>query len=419
MKKIIKHYHWVIAAVAFLQLFIYGGATNNFSSYHMLPVTEELGFSRTAFALGGSVRSIVGMLSTLISGELIRRFGYRTMITVSVFTASCAYFIFTFMTSYPMLMVGNVLLGLTLGLCATVCISRLIQVWFYRHRGLVLGVVSAATGIGSTVLGLLQAWLIENKDWRLSFSAVAVLLLGVSLILLLFVRNKPQDLGLLPLGEGEEISKTRGKSRQWDGFPMEILKFRPSYYLLIAFAFISCFCVSGTQFVLSPYFQDCGMSETEASRLYGALMLFLSIVKLFMGALTDRIGAKRVTMLCHLACSVGLLIVSFAPMSKPILLVALLIYAAGIPLTTMMFSLLSTELFGNRDQMLYLGAVMATSSAANIVSDPVSNFVYDMTLSYRPVFMGVAILSLVMILFYVLLFRQVQKDRKRWEEGTL
>jgi len=418
MKKIRQHYHWVIAAVALVQLFLYGGASNNFSSYHMIPVTREMEIPRTAFALCGSVRSVVGVFSTLISGELIRRFGYRKMVSAALLTSACSYFLFAGMNSYWMLLLGGVMMGLTIGFCAAVCISRLIHVWFYRHRGLVLGVVSASTGIGSTVLGSMQAYLIEYKNWRLSFAAVAILFLVAALIMALFSRNSPQEMGLLPLGEGEQ-EKSKQRSRQWEGFSMEVLKRRSIYYLLIILSFLSCFCVVGTQFVLSPYFQDCGMSETDAGSLYGAMMLFLSAVKLLVGGLSDRIGAQRVTVFCHFACAAGLLLVLFAPMTKGCMLLALLIYDLGIPLTTMMFSLLATELFGNRDQIKYLGAILATSTAASMVSDPVANFVYDMTQSYRPMFLGVALLALVLILFYAVLFRRVRRDRKKWEAGEL
>lgn len=62
MQKSVKnHYHWVIAAVAVVQMLIYGGAVNNFSGYHMIPVTEALNISRTAFSLAESIRSIVGV----------------------------------------------------------------------------------------------------------------------------------------------------------------------------------------------------------------------------------------------------------------------------------------------------------------------------------------------------------------------
>ena len=61
-----KNYHWIIAAMALLQLLIYGGAVNNFTGYHMVPVSEALDISRTAFSLANSLRATMGVVSSLV-----------------------------------------------------------------------------------------------------------------------------------------------------------------------------------------------------------------------------------------------------------------------------------------------------------------------------------------------------------------
>ena len=92
-----KHYYWVIAAVALLQMLIYGGAVNNFSGYHMIPITQTLEISRTMFSLAESARSVVGVFSTMFSGLITRRFGYRNVTSAALLTASIAYVLFAFM----------------------------------------------------------------------------------------------------------------------------------------------------------------------------------------------------------------------------------------------------------------------------------------------------------------------------------
>ena len=101
-----KHYHWVIAAMALLQLLIYGGAVNNFSGYHMIPVSEALGISRTAFSLSNSVRAVMGVVSTLFSGTLIHRYGYRKMAAIGLCVGGLAYAVYMSMNSYWMLVIG-------------------------------------------------------------------------------------------------------------------------------------------------------------------------------------------------------------------------------------------------------------------------------------------------------------------------
>lgn len=409
-----KHYHWIIVAVALLQLLIIGGATNNYSAYHLVPVTEELEISRTAFSLTTSLRSVMGVVSTLFSGFLFSRLGFRKVATIGLIAASLSYVCYSVMSSYTMLIVGAVLHGLSSGLVATAAISRLLNVWFHKYRGTVMGCVTAATGVGSTVLGFLQAWAIEYVSWRVSFAIVAGLQLILAVLVFLLVRNSPNDVGLSPFGEGQVLNEKKKKtSVRWEGFSMQQLQKRPAYYLLILCAFLSCLCALATQYNLVPYFQDCGISATRASRIYGIMMLALGFLKLFMGVLCDTLGPKRVTVMCHIALSIGLVLVLVLPKTDVLMIGALLVIDLALPLTTMIFPLLSLDLFGYQAQNQYIGVIMSMTSAGSIISGPLANAVRDMTGTYDPVFWGVAIGSVAVIGLYWLVFALVARDKKK------
>lgn len=414
-KFIKKYYHWIIAAVALIQLLIYGGALNNFSGYHMIPVTESLEISRTAFSLANSVRSVVTMLSTMFSGALIHRYGYRKTATAGLALAALSYVVYTFMNSYWMLLLGATMIGLAGGFCATAAISRLLNSWFHKYRGTVLGVIAAATGVGSTLLGFIQAWAIENVSWRLSFGIVAIMQFVLALLVFILVRNEPKDMGLRPLGEGETTLAKKEKNVRWAGLPMEQLKKRPAYYLMLLCAFLSCLCVLSTQYNLVPFMQDCGMSATHASKIYGTMMLMLGVIKLGIGALCDTIGPKKVTILCHVGCAVGLILLMILPKTDAALIGALLIYVLASPLTTMMFPLLSVELFGYQAQNQYVGIIMSMSAASNILSSPLANLVRDTTGTYGPVFWGAAICSLALAGVYCILYALASRDKEKLE----
>lgn len=411
-----KHYHWVIAAVAILQMLIYGGAVNNFSGYHMIPVTQALDISRTYFSLAESLRSIVGVCSTMLSGIIVQRFGYRRVTSVALMVASGAYVLFSCLQAYWMLLLGCVLMGIAHGLCFSAGISRLVNDWFHKYRGTVLGLVTAASGVGSSLLGIVQSAAVEKVSWRLSFAVVAGLQLVLAVILFLLVRSKPQDMGLRPYGMGQtEPGKKR--TATWEGFTMETLKKSPCFYLLCTCVVLSSFCVLSTQYNIVPFFQDCGMSVTRTGKLYGIMMLFLSIFKLLLGVLCDVIGTKRVLIISHCACACGLVMVLKLPQTDGAMIGALVVYDLSIPLTTMLFPLLSVDLFGNRAQGIYVGTVVAMATAGNIISGPLANLIYDGLGSYRPVFWGSAALALLMIPIYVLLF--IITNRKKAKEAVV
>lgn len=418
LKFLKKHYHWIIAAVALLQLLIYGGAVNNFSGYHLIPVTEGLEISRTAFSLANSLRSVVGLFSTLFSGVLIHRFGHRRTAAAGLVIAGAAYVVYATMDSYWQLLVGSAMMGLAAGVCASGAVSRLLNSWFHKYRGTVLGIVTAATGVGSTVLGLVQTWAIENVSWRMSFTIAAGLQLGLAVLVYLLVRNIPEDMGLRPFGEGQLLTDVKkSNASRWAGYTMEQLKKKPAFYLMHLCALLSCVCVLATQYNLVPYMQDCGMSATRTGKIYGTMMLLLGIIKLSMGALCDAIGPKRVAILCHVACAAGLTLVMTLPQTDGAMIGALIVYDLCIPLTTMMFPLLSVELFGYHAQSQYIGTIMAMTQAANILSAPMANAVRDTMGSYAPAFWVVAAVALGLIALYGLLFSMAGRDKKKLQEA--
>jgi len=416
LTKLKKNYHWIIAAIALVQLLVYGGAINNYSGYHMIPVTEALAISRTAFSLANSLRSIMALFSTLLSGLLIRRFGSRRTVAAGMALAGFSYMLYTFMDAYWMLLLGSALLGLTNGFCYTAAVSQLINVWFHKFRGTVLGLVTAATGVGSTLLGFAQTAAIEHVSWRLSFAIVAGLQLGIALLVYLFVRSTPQEMDLLPYGDGQADVKEKKKNKAvWQGFPMSSLKRQPAFYLLLLCAFFSTACVLATQYNLVPYLQDCGMSATQTGGIYGTMMLFLGIIKLGLGSLSDAIGAKKVALLCHIACASGLFLIMSLPQTNAAMIGAMIVYDFSIPLTTMMFPLLSVELFGWQAQSQYIAIIMAMTSASGILSSPIANFVRDTLGSYRPVFWACIITSVCLLGLYCLLYALVSRSKRQFD----
>ena len=415
MKRIKTHYHWIVAAVALLQMLIYGGVINNLTSYHIIPVSEGLSISRTAFSLAVSVKSGVAVFSIIGSGMLIQKMGYRKTVTMGLIAVSGAFLIFSLMRAYWMLVAGCVLVGLAEGICATSGVTHLINRWFHRRRGLVLGLVTAATGVGSTLVGVVQTYAIDNISWRASFSSAVAMLFLTALAIFFFVRNAPDDIGLKPYGEGQEEKKGK-KTEVWSGYSMEFLRKRPAFYLMILCSLLSCICISSTQHNIVPHFQDMGMTATEANKIYGTMMLILGLVKLSFGALSDKIGARKVALICLSACAAGLVLLLMLPVQGAWLLVALLVYVLGIPLTTLIVPLLSPELFGRKAQSQYIGIFMSTTAAAPIIAGPLSNFIFDKVGSYRPVFWSGAAAAVLLIGVYCVLYGMVRRDRKNLPE---
>jgi len=76
MNTLKRHYHWVIAGIIFVEMILYGGFLNA-ASVFTVPITEDLLLTRGDYALVQIPKGVVGFFSTLVTGFLLHRFGYR------------------------------------------------------------------------------------------------------------------------------------------------------------------------------------------------------------------------------------------------------------------------------------------------------------------------------------------------------
>ena len=141
-----KQYHWLIAGVVLLDMFLIGGINNNLSSLFLVPVTEGLEISRSSFAWAISMKSLASILSAILSGFLLKKLGYRVGASVFLLVGSGAMALMSLASGPWLLGAGAGLYGLTEGLCATSGAAYILGKWFEKGRGTVLGLVTAATG---------------------------------------------------------------------------------------------------------------------------------------------------------------------------------------------------------------------------------------------------------------------------------
>ena len=401
-----KHYHWIVAVVVFLMLAIDGGTINTLPGLHVVPVSEDMGISRAQFSLAISLKSAVAFLSTLFSGILMMKFGFRTMATAGLCMSAAAYFFLSQTGSYLGLLLGICAIGLSAGFCSMSGANQIISIWFHKHRGAVLGFVSAATGVGGSIMTMLQSGAIARSGWRASFLLASIFLAVMGIVLFLLVRNHPQQVGLLPLGDGEIIRHKESKHHQqlFEGKSMpELLKTFP-FYLMILCVFLGCLCVYLVSQVVLPYLQTRDLSFSQASSLYSILLLLMSGTKFLAGALCDSIGAKKVTLLCLLFNALGILALLFFK-GYGANLVAMLLFSAGLPIVTVTIPLLGVSVFGYKAQAGYSGVFLSMTYAATIIAAPISNAVFDAVGSYVPAFWGAIGVTVLAMVLHLILFR--------------
>lgn len=411
-----KHYHWVIALLMLFELAIYSGILNNVTSLHLIPVTETLGISRGSFSMAYSLRSLLGFFSTLFSGIFFVKFGFRKLAALALLIAAISFVMLGFSQSFFFLCISFLVLGTTEGFCTTAAASRIINTWFISHQGLVLGLVSASTGLGGSLFSIVLSRVIQGSSWRSSYWLSGILIAVTALLMFLLCRDRPGDIGELPFGAiSGHGKKPRQSSRDhWVGYDSKEVLRKPTFYLMSAVVFFSGVCTYAAFSVIVPHLQDYGISATDAAAIQSILLLSLAAAKFLCGLASDLVGAKTVNMLCMICGVIGLVLLTQAH-SFSIAVIASIFFSIGVVMTTITVPLLSASLFGYRPQGSIIGIVMALVPASSVVTCPVVNMIYDRIGTYSPIFLFVAGIGAAVCLMMAILFILAQRDRKQFE----
>ena len=155
------------------------------------------------------------------------------------------------------------------------------------------------------------------------------------------------------------------------------------------------------------------MSSETASQVHSVMLLALAGGKILVGFFCDRFPAHKVVFFLMLSnIAAALLLATVATPGMAIL--AVIVYAPGLSFSTMMPSLLATDLFGTNSYARAVGILVSTISLAAMVLTPLANFLYDKIGSFTPLIYGIAASGVLVTILFVIIGILGERDKKRY-----
>ncbi len=301
-------YGWVIVVVSFLIGFTESGVFQNILSIFMKPMVEEFGWTRASVTGAIAFGSVCGGLLSLVVGPILDRHGPRMVAFWGIFLLSLGLGAMTFVTHlwqlYLFFGVGRMIAVGVLSLATAVSVSN----WFVRFRGRAMGITKIGERLGSALLPMLAQFVILALGWRLAWGTLGVVVFLISGIpALLFLRHRPEDMGLLPDGAvpASDISVTADPSRKEkppdtsgdDSEPVwtraQAMHTRSFWVLTLLYSLIP-FGQAGINFHLYPFLTDQGLSETTAVLILSTFSAFGMAGSVIWGMFTERFRIQNV-----------------------------------------------------------------------------------------------------------------------------
>ncbi|HEY0757919.1 MAG TPA: MFS transporter [Acidisarcina sp.] len=303
------HYAWVIAGVTFLVLLITAGIRAT-PGVLIVPFENEFGWSSAGISIAIAINLALYGLIGPFAASLMNRWGVRRIVLCALATLTISVGLAAKITSlWELNLLWGVCVGVGTGFTASVLAAVIVNRWFNKHRGLVLGAMTAAGATGQLLFLPLMARLIDRWGWRSVVLTVSVTAAIVFCIVFFLLKDYPAELSLHPFGTeaGEETSVEQERALR----PMEALRHvsTSSAFWLLAGSFFICGASTngliGTHLI--PACHDYGIPEVRAAGLLAMMGVFDIVGTTGSGWLSDRMSSRYLLFAYYVLRGISLL----------------------------------------------------------------------------------------------------------------
>ena len=266
--------------------------------------------------------------------------------------------------------------------CPFVFVPIVINNWFKKRNGLLIGIAMGASGLAGAVLSPVLSNLISLYGWR--FTVVFQGILGAGLMIIpsyLWMNMTPEELGLKPYGYDENAVAAAVTGRQ-TGEKAPI----PGYIFIISTGAILCSMLTLQFMNQIPLFAtSVGFSLTVGAMMSSYCMIGNVAGKTIFGVLADKIGVYATTFSFLGIIGASFVMLIFGQGSTGVLCAACLMFGFAFSMSSTAPSLIYLKIYGDN----YKGKLSGFQAANNVlvaVSSALIPYIFDFTGSFTPVF---------------------------------
>lgn len=319
----------------------------------------------TPLIQAGSSMLIAGyVIGGFIEGKLIGKYGWRKVFTVVIIAFIIASILIPIVTNYYIILLLRFVQGCG---CMVGLTSHVVSSWFpTKQRGLALGILLGAIGLGSAFGGYIGGILTPMVGWKTTFWIISAVSIIGAIIFYIMVRVAP------PLEEEAEVEPETIEENQ-----KNLLK-EPALWLLGLSTLCCFFNCYGMYAFLPQYLYTLDYAAGDVAKIV-FLNGFIAVISTpLVGWISDKRvpkhGALKARTWANIwpALFVGLvgcvLMPHLAPVSIAAAFIVSLIAGWGVPATNGPGLSLPADLFGSAASGPGVGLVLLVAGAGGIIA---------------------------------------------------
>ncbi|MBX3065996.1 MAG: MFS transporter [Anaerolineae bacterium] len=385
------YYGWIIVVVTFLALLISSGVRTA-PSVIIKPLEAEYGWDRADISLAVAVSLFAYGFGAPLGGGLVTRFGPKRVMLAGLLLIALGLVPLLSLTQlWQLHILWGICVGIGTGAVANVLGAIVALRWFNKYRGLVVGIFGAAAAAGQLIFIPALISLQSTYGWR---SVIGILAAAAGIILipvLLLMRDRPQDMGVEPLGE---LPASSAAADQRHTTLREAIRTR-DFWLLAGSFFICGYTTNGLIGThLLPHTLEHGFVEADISSALAIMGLMNIFGVTLSGWLSDRYDSRRLLAVYYGFRALSLTALPFILEMKGMLLFSIvygLDWVATVPPTAS----LTAQRFGRSSVGTLYGWIFCAHMIGAGIASYAGGFFRDKLGDYHLIFLSAALLGFV------------------------
>jgi sugar phosphate permease len=401
------HYGWIVIFMGLLTTIAAHGFGRMAYTIILPAMKDGLKFDYTQLGLLGTGNFIGYLTMAIIGGFLAARFGTRIVITLALILMGITMMLTGLAQSFEFAFTMRLLTGLGNG-AAYVPAMALGSAWFaMEKRGFATGIVSAGIGAGTLISGLVVPPILGAfglDGWRFSWYILGGAVLVVSGIVFLFIRSRPDEKGLSPVGvrqnkDAAPVSSEKGKTSSLDW--AKVYKMPSVWYLGVVYFFYGFSYIIYMVFFAAYLVKEMGLSQAWAGALWavvGGLSIFCGVI---WGGISDRLGRSRGAALAYLVLGISYVVYALIRVKFGFYLSALLFGLTAWSIPTIMAAA-AGDFVGPRLAPAGLGFITLFFGIGQALGPALGGYLADISHSFTVPFLvagGISFAGMVSSLF--------------------
>jgi predicted MFS family arabinose efflux permease len=359
-----QKYAFVVVAVVFLSLLVSAGLRSS-PSVLLVPLEEAFGWSRSTISFSAALGIFLYGMVGPFAAAAMERFGLRRVLIGALALMAASSAASAYMTEpWHLLMTWGVFSGIGSGAVAVVLGATVVNRWFTRHRGVMMGLLTASSATGTLVFLPVLAALASSGDWTRVVWTVAAAAAALVPLAWWLVPDRPASVGLTPFGSDPHAAPAPAAPRAGllaatFGALARASRTRTFWFLFATF-FVCGFTTNGLVGThLIALCGDHGMPEVQAAGLLALMGIFDLIGTTASGWLTDRYDPRKLLFAYYGLRGLSLIYLPYSDFSFYSLSIFAIFFGLDWIATVPPTLRLTTEAFGERDASIVFGWIVA------------------------------------------------------------